>query len=363
VHADQRNKNADGKAQPFVAKLALSDNTVEPNKVLNLQCQGTTVACPTAVIGLPDGEQVIPQSVLHLKGSASLATQNQSVTKWKWEVLKQPAGAVGYLFFAKDNVADVVYGTPTVNAMGVTNYQVNVSGEYTFKLTVWDGAGNESCNADVKTVVVAPDVGIHVELFWDTPADQNKLDDEGSDLDLHFANTTTAKTAKICKVPAEMCGAKACVCQTDQDADGVPDPWFNNPFDCFWFNPAPKWGNVQINDDDASLDLDDTGGWGPENLNLRTPENSTAYGISVNYWDGHGFGDSKATVNVYILGSLTGTFTQVLHECDMWWVKVIDWPSGDLVDFAGANLAMPSAGKITPKYKSTLATSLNGKCK
>jgi hypothetical protein len=152
------------------------------------------------------------------------------------------------------------------------------------------------------------------------------------------------------------------VCSPDLDKDGVADPWFHSPYDAFWFNKSPDWGQIKVGEDNASLDLDDTDGFGPENLNMQVPE-STNYWVGAHYWDDYGFGESVVTTRIYILGVLKGTYVQEMQPCDFWWVKKIEWPSGDLVDVPTANLPPPSAGKIMPKYKSALASSLNGKCK
>ncbi len=379
------NKDPAGKAQPYTAQIAVADNTIDPAKTVALLCQGTNVACPTAIIGT-ESEEIVPQGQIMLKGSGSVALEPYAVTKWKWEVLKQPAGTDGYLFYPQTyavapcksdgtcptlapeaKAADVVFGIPTYHKADSKLYvQANVAGEYTFKLSVWDDANNPSCNSATVTINVVPDTGIHIELLWDTPLDTDKKDsgnDAGSDLDLHFTHPS-ATAGKTCKTPAELCpNGKPCACQPDLDLDGAGDPWFEATFDCYWFNANPKWGSLTLNADDPGLDLDDTDGAGPENLNLATPENSTKYSVGVHYWDAHNYGDSTATVNIYILGMQKASVMQLMHECDMWWVSQIDWPSGDLLDVPGANLKNGSSGKITPKYGSKLATSLNGRCK
>ncbi len=327
----------------FKANLTFTDNTLTPQKSIELDCTGVSAACATPIIDCLEGEEVPPQSVIHLDGSGSLAPPGKTLT-YKWTVKKQPKGAVGYSFSPSDTASKVSYGTSTTTPNGA-QIQLNVVGEYTFELTVKDSDGKDGCGPVDFTVLVKPDAGLHVELLWDTPLDTNKTDNDGSDLDLHFAHPDAEK-ANICTNPLKMCGTKACACQVDGDADGTPDPWFNNPFDCFWYNPQPFWGNAQLPDDDPFLALDDTDGWGPENLNMAAPE-SVQYRVGVHYWDAHGYGDSTATVNIYIDGALVNTFVQLLHECDLWWVKRIDYANKVLTDFpnAGAN------GKVTPAYK------------
>ena len=367
-------KDATGKAVPYTALIAVADNTAVPGKQVALECWGSSSSCPTPVITVEEGEQIVPQMPLHLHGDQSFAAPNHKVVKWLWETTKVPAGAQGLEFSPNPNVASPAFGVKTeVKDLGGNvkiEYHVNVAGEYDFKLTVWDDAGNVNCQAGETVVLVVPTEGIHVELLWDTPGDPDKTDtgpSAGSDLDLHFANQAKFCSdqslpcyTKTCQDPPEMCGAKKCACQPDVDKDGEPDPWFHSLYDCFWFNPTPNWGSLVDHADDPRLDLDDTDGWGPENLNLPSPEYNVQYTVGVHYWDAHSFGDSTATANIYILGELKATLSQALSECDMWWVKRIAWPSGDLVDIPGT--AAGGSGKVTPKYKSTFATTLGGVC-
>lgn len=343
---------------PFKAKFQFTDNTLVPHKTLDLECIGATTACATPKIECEEGESVAPQSQIHLSGTSSLVAPGKTLT-YKWKVLKQPNGTAAYAFFPSDSAAKVQFGVLTKDALGVEHVQLNVVGEYDFQLTVKDSDGKEGCGPIQFTELVVPDNGLHVELLWDTPGDTNKSDtgpDAGADLDLHFAHPDAEK-ANICTDPLKLCGSKPCACQYDLDNDGAADPWFNDPFDCYWFNSKPYWGNSQAPEDDPVLALDDTDGWGPENLNMQTPE-SVLYRVGVHSWDAHGYGDSTATVNFYIDGQTVGTFTQLLHECDMWWVKRVDYAQKTLVDFPNST----ANGKVTPAYKSLKLSGLGAVC-
>jgi hypothetical protein len=113
----------------------------------------------------------------------------------------------------------------------------------------------------------------------------------------------------------------------------VGDPWFANPWDTFWFNATPQWGSAAPGvNDDPTLDLDDTDGAGPENLNLIEPEGTIddpiSYAVGVHYWNDHGYGTSYGTVSIYIQGGLALQFTKVkLDPLDMWYVGKINWPN------------------------------------
>lgn len=340
---------------PFKANLTFTDNTLTPKKVVALECKGVTTACATPVITCAEGEEVPPQSVIHLDGSGSLVASGKSLT-YKWTVVQQPAGTDAYAFFPSDTAAKVTFGT-TTNTQNGPQVQLNVVGVYKFRLTVKDSDGQDGCGPMDYIVQVVPDAGLHVELLWDTPGDSNKADKDGSDLDLHFAHPDAEK-ANICTNPLKICGTKPCACQMDGDGDGQPDPWFADTFDCYWFNPQPFWGNAQLPEDDPFLALDDTDGWGPENLNMASPE-SVPYRIGVHYWDDHDYGESTATIHIWIDSNLITTLTQKLKECDMWWVKRLDYANKTLTDYpnAGAN------GKVTPAYKASQFAGLSAKCK
>ncbi len=275
--------------------------------------------CPTAVIQCDEGSEVIPQTVLHLHGDQSYATKG-AVAKWSWSV-KQPSGSQPVF------IPSETHPNP--------DFEVDVAGKYTFELVVYNSQGVPSCGPDTFEVVVIPDKAIHIELLWHTPGDPDETDegpDAGSDLDLHLVHPWAGGP--------------------DIDGDGQPDGWFDEPFDCFWFNAHPEWGTYDPSEgDNPSLDLDDTDGAGPENINFAIPEDLT-YKVGVHYWNDHGYGESYATVRVYIHSQLVFEAASVkLMPQDMWEVCEILWPSGQVevkTDWSG------DGNKITPDYPSPL---------
>ncbi len=293
---------ATGTPKPDTAIVDVTSNAFSADGSVKLEGIGVKEICPTAKITVKEGEEVIPQTVLHLKGDQSKAAGGGTIKAHKWSV-KQPTGS-NQVF-----VPGPSFPNPTFTA--------NAAGEYEFCLDVWDQNDQKSCATACVPVNVIPEEAIHVELLWKTPADPDETDTgpaAGSDMDLHF-------THYLANGP-------------DIDCDGTPDPWFSNPFDTFWFNPNPNWGssNPAVNDD-PSLDLDDTDGAGPENLNLDQPEgtvgNPVQYAVGVHYWNDHGYGTSYATVNVYVLGILAFQITDVkMNVLDMWYVGKVNWPNG-----------------------------------
>lgn len=169
-----------------------------------------------------------------------------------------------------------------------------MAGTYTFRLRVWDAAGAVSAVPGQVVVNVCPcNTGLHIELLWSTPGDDDPFDEgpeAGADLDLHVAHPDAA---------------------------------------------AP-----------------DTDGWGPENLNLGTPpgtvEAPLTYRIGVHCWDDHGFGPSQATVRVYLYGSLLFEAANVeLANHDLWEVATLEWPSAKVLP-----LEAPGGGPvIKPAYQ------------
>ena len=287
-----------------------------------------------------EGELLIPQTVCHLTCAKSYSPCGKKITKFHW------SGA-GVVFVPN---ADVPAPTATLNA----------AGEIQICLEVWDEDGVKSCAPKCQSLLVIPTNALHVDLLWHTPADKDETDSgpgAGAALDLHFANQLASTL--------------------DIDCDGVPDPWFDNPNDVNWFNSTPEWGKPGFADDNATLDLDDTDGAGPENLNLKAPEGSVAqpvaYSLGVNYWTDHGYGPSFATVAIWVSGAKAAAFAdQKLDPCDMWYVGKINWPnklSGGtlpvidvchqtgLACLMGKNAMWQPAGDpcITPKYVNAMA--------
>ncbi len=284
---------------PDTATLVIASSAGVMAQIL-MTGSGVTYTCPTPVVTVNEGQEVIPQTLLHLVGSKSYVPGvANGVKKYLWST-KQPPGSNQPLVPGPD------FPNPTLLA--------NTAGEYIFCLEVWDGGGVKGCNPACEMVLVVPNDAVHIELLWDTPADDDQSDKGpgvGADMDLHLAH------------PMANCD--------DVDCDGEPDPWFSKPFDAYWFNPMPDWGKPGQSDDDPSIDLDDTDGAGPENLTMHQPEGTVAspvaYSLGVYYQNDHGFGTSYAMVSVFIEGSLAVQTPKVqLAHGDMWYVGKLWWP-------------------------------------
>jgi hypothetical protein len=300
---------ATGNPTPESATLEVKSNT----SLKSVQLQGVAVkeTCPLAKILITTGsskdpvEEVEPQKILQFSGAQSVAPGGADIVKWQWSVKKQPTGS------NQDFIPSKSFPKPT--------FQANAAGEYVFCLKVTDSNGQDSCEEACSAVFVTPSDALHIELLWDTPGDPDQTNTgpgAGADMDLHFANPLASQSSGL-----------------DLDCDGEGDPWFDKTFDCFWLNPAPQWGNASVDvPDDGRLDLDDTDGAGPENMNLAQPEgtlqNPLQYAVGVHYWNDFGLGSSFATVRVYVLGTLTNEFkSQEMKALDMWYVGKLNWPN------------------------------------
>lgn len=311
------------KPSPDKGWVVISNNTFDAELEIEMSGFGVEVECPTPVIIIEEGEEVPPQTILHLKGDQSVPSSGQIVS-YQWTVNQPP-----------DNKFNLLPSSNFANP----KHEVNIAGEYTYCLDVCDTSycsNDPKCLTTVcKKVIVIPKDAIHVELTWDTPGDLNQFDegpDAGSDMDLHFVHPFATGP--------------------DLDGDGKPDGWFDIPYDCFWFNPNPEWESMNPNiDDNPSLDRDDTDGAGPENINLDVPVSGRVYRVGVHYWDDHGYGISYPTVKIYIWGQLV--FNKNLKDlgvkmmkCDMWDVATIEWPSGKVTGVTNPDGSL----KITHNY-------------
>ena len=269
---------------------------------------------PATPIVIAEGDSVIPQTMLHLSVHP-LIVAKLAPKAWKWTA-KQPHLSQSVFLPGPG------YASPTFTA--------NVAGEYAFSVEV-EGPDGVVTTLPSQLVMVLPGDAIHVELLWHTPLDEDETDEgpeTGSDMDLHFIHDAYAPSGP------------------DLDKDGQPDGWFDQPFDCFWFNAHPNWGSFDPSkDDNPNLDRDDTDGAGPENLNMAIPEN-TVYRIGVHYWSDHEYGPSEATVRIYIYGFLKFEETCVLVNHDLWNVATISWPSTKVTPTADE-----VCSTITPTYQ------------
>ncbi len=332
---EENPRDVDNKPIPDTGAILIANNGIEAVVNVPLSGYGVTVDCPKPVIIIEQGEQVKPQTVLNIHGEQSTSgSAGGSIVSYSWTV-DQP----------EENKFILL---PTASSPTVT-HEVNIGGEYVYCLDVCDSqycSSDPKCGGAVcKTVNVIPDKAIHCELTWNTPADDdqfNEGEDEGADMDLHFAHPFAA--------------------MTDIDGDGKPDPWFHVPYDAFWFQKNPQWETPNPDGkDNPSLDRDDTDGAGPENINLDSPVAGRVYRIGVHYWDDHGYGASYPRLKCYIWGQPVFDFDmnvtgQAMYKCDMWNAVEIAWPQQTVTLLRNTDNSL----KITKGYEEPSFSEIGG---
>jgi len=226
--------------------------------------EGLSASCETTVIGTPTPPSLtcpmlvttLPLTPVDVSASAE---DDGRITRWRWTVSSRPDGS------------DARSPSPSDEPMTV--FTPDVAGVYELTVTVTDDDGE---TASCVTVVEAGNVdGLRIEMSWDTT---------GTDMDLHLLRPGGSMWTT-----EEDCHFRNC------------DP----PDVLEWFTPGP--------DDNPRLDIDDTDGLGPENINITTPDPGT-YRVAVHNWSGAG--PNATTVRIYCGGSTT-TPQQVIGPVDL----------------------------------------------
>ena len=285
----------DGSPIPQTASVLVSSDSPDSPLEVPALGVGAITLCPVAVIEIAEGDEALTGATLHLNGSQSHSgCDHAAIEQWQWEV-DAPTGAVGKF---EPSPAD---STPT--------FKAEVVGIYTFSLTVYDTFGVPSCFPDIATVVVIGDESIRVELLWHTPGAPVEADEFcKADVDLHFLHPLTDEPWNGWEGPSE--------------------GWFIKPWDCYWGNPTPDWGepgpaeDPELNHSSDGCDL--------ESAHLKWPE-ETSYRIGAHVGDDHGFGPSFATVRIFIYSQLVFEHGEVeLQHGDMWEMGTVTWPPGKI---------------------------------
>ena len=283
----------------------LIDSNDEANGAIriNLRGKGTNNVCPVAVanaallkedgspLSVPsDFIKTIPLKTIKLySGESRDPDGNNSALRYEWNVRSRPSGSEARL-------------SPEGTAKE-PSFFLDLAGKYVFELNVYDELGQQSCEPALVTVESIPDEDIHIQLVWKTPTDRDSSDTAGTDLDLHYLHPSS---------------------------QGV---WNDEQWDVYWRQKTQDWGQKGDETDDPSLDIDDTDGFGPENVNHDNPTSGKDYSVGVYYYNDDGYGASYATVRIYIEGELKyETPSQYMQEEDtFWYVATISWPSKQIL--------------------------------
>jgi hypothetical protein len=205
----------------------------------------TVIAEPTPPDAIcPATVDTRPLSTVTIEGSG---VDDGTIVAAGWSLRSEPVGAAS----SPPSPADSPRAT----------FRPLLAGEYTLELFVRDDDGNvATCTTLVRAIATE---GLRIEVFWNT---------DGTDMDTHLMRPG-------------------------------PDSmrWFSEN-DCFYANCQggglgwPPDGS----EDDPSLDIDDTNGFGPENINIMSPVDGT-YRVAIDAFRGA----ANTTVRIYCGGSTT----------------------------------------------------------
>jgi hypothetical protein len=225
--------------------------TVEDDNGLTNWCQFTITTTPTGPTAIcPQDIDTVPLVSINFTGDAE---DDGNVVSWQWQLISQPTGSAA----PPPNPAT----SPTVS------FTPDIVGEYRMRLTVIDDDG---MSGTCEFSVFALGEGLRVEIFWNPP----ETSPDNSDVDLHLLHPSAAA-------------------------------WFDGQHDCYYGNCntssgyALHWDVPSYQGDDPRLDIDDTNGHGPENINIDDPVVGHNYKVGVHYFGDHGYGPSSIYVKIY----------------------------------------------------------------
>jgi hypothetical protein len=308
-----------------------SNDPAQPTLDLELIGRGSDGECPEAnLLASVRGVSAAPrQSVstapleyVILDGSSSMDPDGRipnDPDNWNFEVLSAPDGVNPRLGPTAED--------PNDDDQSKREFRLLTAGTYEIGLTVTDNEGFQSCNQAVVTITAIPNEALHVELTWTNPEDPDETDDSGSDVDLHLVKMG-------------------------------PGEWFESPYDIFFRNPngGSTGGGAIWNPESPSLDIDDTDGAGPENIQMDDPVNCEWYAVGVHYWREQ-YGAAFATVRIYVNERLV--YEQINRKLEVdgafWDVARVHWNQGTATVVDVDNLMQASPAGQEPEVTEAMA--------
>ncbi len=271
-----------------VAAIVITSNASEAPVEVPVTGVGASTDCPTAVIQVKEGEEVTPQTKLHLSGDHSFSAAGP-LAKFQWSVSQPPGSASLFL--------------PSASAPNPI-FEVNVAGTYVFYLDLWDDTGQKSCETAQYVVHVGTEGPLAVEMIWNTPGDPDAWMEPNAQLQLHA-------------LAPEATGG------LDVDGDGGADGWFG-PGD------AVSGGFWALEASAAPV----TGTWR----------------VAVHGVDDGGHGESVADVRVFVAGSLVvETSVPGIGQHTFCEVAEVELPAGVVTSLVDASGQLPCwSGIVAP---------------
>jgi hypothetical protein len=254
----------------FPGELWVSSN--DPSETDKADLRGTTLEAPVAVCSVSPGEAFALYDTVTWIGRDSYDPSGLDIADYEWGLITRPTGS------------SVSMPSGTADR---TPFVADVIGTYTAQLVVTnsEGTSSEPC---IATLEATPAQDLWIEMYWVH---------SGDDMDLHLVRSTDSPNS--------------------------------NTGDCYFANCVGRgldWGVQGDNSDDPSLDIDDIGGVGPENINIFSPSEST-YEVYLHDYPGSVYSSANdTTINVYMLGDLVWSETRTITgEDSMTHYATIDW--------------------------------------
>ncbi len=237
-------------------------------------------SAPFSVLG-----DIAPLDRVYFDGRDSYDPRDPSnpslIAAYRWEVLEYPDGASPTDF------------APQGSDGTFFSFWLPLAGHYVVRLTVTNVDGLESGDTESARFAVdaVPKDRLHVQLVWDNP---------NNDQDVHLV-------------------------YLDQGNLLCSQPW-----DCYWDYAEPQWFSDEApgTGGNPRLDIDDTTGLGPENIDITAPRPGH-YRIYVHYyWDDTSSDDispTRDTLRIYVDGLQTAEYRRTLNQHDVWAVADVTW--------------------------------------
>jgi hypothetical protein len=308
--------------------LITSNDPAQSSLELQLVGRGSDGQCPEASVsakvrGVSTSPRptvsAAPLDYVVLDGSSS-SDPDGRVVDYTWTEIELP-----------DGLSDVL--GPTAEDPGDTDqskreFRALLAGTYKFGLEVKDNEGFVSCNQAVATIVATPNEKLHIELTWTNPEDPDESDDSGSDVDVHLVKMG-------------------------------PGKWFDPTYDIYFNNPnsGAGGGTGLWSPESPSLDIDDTDGAGPENIQMDDPANCAWYAVGVHYYR-QLFGTAYVTLRIYVNENLVyeQLNTPLQTGGQFWDVARIHWNQGQAT-IMDVNEVMPISPRDEPTVTDDMANS------
>jgi hypothetical protein len=211
------------------ARATLEIDSDDPTQAsISISLQGGAVVNHPPSCTCQTSTEVAPGDTLTLSSLASCSDPDGQPLQYTWSVVSRPPGST----------------SPIVVDAGGARFLIDLATTpetpYAFQVTASDPAGlSASC---VVTAYAIPRAALHVELVWSTG---------GNDVDLHLLNAAGSAN------PMAATG------------------WFSPTNDCYYTDCAGtglNWGDATQS---PRLDIDDSNGYGPENISIARPASGT----------------------------------------------------------------------------------------